>query len=87
MARLVLGYQVTMSSGEVEKMGKRVINEAELKEIQSKLAMESDVMNKCTQNLLTTLLQYVKGDAQSEGYVRWDERSDRVVPIHRSQGS
>ena len=34
--------------GEVEKMGKRVINEAELKEIQSKLAMESDVMNKCT---------------------------------------
>ena len=34
--------------GEVEKMGIRVINEAELKEIQSKLAMESDVMNKCT---------------------------------------
>ena len=37
--------------GEVEKMGKRVINEAELKEIQSKLAMESDVMNKCTKIL------------------------------------
>ena len=43
--------------GEVEKMGKRVINEAELKEIQSKLAMESGVMNKCTKILFTTLLQ------------------------------
>ena len=38
--------------GEVEEMGKRVINEAELKEIQSKLAMESDVMNKCTEKFL-----------------------------------
>ena len=50
--------------GEVEKMGKRVINEAELKEIQSKLAMESDVMNKCTKKLYTTLLQNTKGDAR-----------------------
>ena len=50
--------------GEVEKMGKRVINEAEMKEIQSKLAMESDVMNKCTKILFPTLLQYTKGDAK-----------------------
>ena len=50
--------------GEVEKMDKGVINEAELKEIQSKLASESDVMNKCTKNLYTTLLQYTKGDAR-----------------------
>ena len=46
--------------GEVENMGKRVINEAELKEIQPKLAMESDVMNMCTTFLYTTLLQYKK---------------------------
>ena len=50
--------------GEVEKMGKRVINEAELKEIQSKLTMKSDVMNKCTTILYTTLLRYTKGDAR-----------------------
>ena len=46
--------------GEVEKMGKRVINEAELKKIQSKLTMESNVTNKCTKILYTTLLQHTK---------------------------
>ena len=45
-------------------MGERVINEAELKVIQSKLARESDVMNKCTKILYTLLLQYTKGDAR-----------------------
>ena len=73
-----------MILGEVEKMGKRVINEAELKEIQSELAMESDVMNKCTKILHTTLLQYTKRRRQSEGYVWWNERSDGVVPVHCS---
>ena len=68
--------------GEVENMGRRVINEAELKEIQSKLAMESDVMNMCTKFLFTTLLQYTKRRRQSEGYVPWDERSDGVVRVH-----
>ena len=53
-----------MILGEVEKMGKRVINEAELKEIQSKLTMESEVMNKCTKIVKTTLLQCTKGDAR-----------------------
>ena len=33
-------------------MGKRVIYEDELKEIQSKLTRESDVMNKCTKNFI-----------------------------------
>ena len=33
-------------------MGKRVIYEDELKEIQSKLTMESDVMNKCTKKII-----------------------------------
>ena len=37
-----------MILGEVEKMGKKIINKAELKEIQWKFAMESVVMNKCT---------------------------------------
>ena len=50
--------------GEAEKTGKWVINEAELKEIQSKFAMESDVMNMCTKILNMTLLQYTKGDAR-----------------------
>ena len=53
-----------MILGEVEKMGKRVINEAELEEIQSKLTMESDIMNKCTKNLYTTLQEYTEGDAR-----------------------
>ena len=46
------------------KWANTVINEAGLKEIQSKLAMESDVMNKCTNILYTTLLQYTKVDAR-----------------------
>ena len=37
---------------------------SELQEIQSKLSMESDVMNKCKKFLYTTLLQYTKGDAR-----------------------
>ena len=48
---LVLGdEQWDVILGEVEKMGKRVINEAELKEIQSKLTMESDVMKQVYEN-------------------------------------
>ena len=40
--------QREMVLGDVEKMGKKIINNAELKEIQSKLTMENDIMNKCT---------------------------------------
>ena len=65
--------------GEVEKMGKRVINEAELKEIQSKLTMESDVMNKCTKIVKYDVAPIHKRRRQSEGDVRWDERSAGVV--------
>ena len=39
-----------MILGDVEKMGKRIINNAELKEIQSKLTMENDTTNKCMVN-------------------------------------
>ena len=73
--------------GEVENMGRRVINEAELKEIQSKLAMDSDVMNMCTKFFIYDVAAIHKRRRQSEGYVRWDERSDGVVPVHSSQGS
>ena len=68
-----------MILGEVEKMGQRVINEAELKEIQSKLAMESDVMNKCTKILLYDVAAKNKRRRQNEGYVWWNKRSDGVV--------
>ena len=40
--------QREMILSEVEKMGKMIINNAELKEIQSKLTMENDTTNKCT---------------------------------------
>ena len=73
-----------MILGEVEKMGKRVINESELKEIQSKLAMESDVMNKCTKIFFYDIAAIYKRRRQSEGYVWWNERSDGVVPVHCS---
>ena len=39
-----------MILSEVEKMGKMIINNAELKEIQSKLTMENDTTNKCMEN-------------------------------------
>ena len=48
---LLSAHDVGRDLGEVEKMDKRVINEAELKEIQSNLAMESDVMDICTKIL------------------------------------
>ena len=75
--------------GEVEKMGKRVINEAELKEIQSKLAMESDVMNKCTKILYTTLLQYTKGDARvkvTSGGMKGAMESFRYI-VHKGRNT
>ena len=43
-------------------------------------------MNNSTKELKTTLLQYKKR-RQSDSCVRWDERSDGVVPVHCSQGS
>ena len=50
--------------GEVENMGKKVVNEVELKEIRMKPTKESEVMHKCTNILHTTLLQCAKGDAR-----------------------
>ena len=78
-----------MILGEVEKMGKRVINEAELKEIQSKLTMESDVMNKCTNILYTMLLQYTIGDARVKvmsGGVKGALESYRYI-VHKGRNT
>ena len=68
--------------GDVEKMGQKAINEAELKEIQMKLTMESDVVTKCTKYFMYDVAAIHRRRRQSQGFVGWDEMSDGVVTVH-----
>ena len=74
--------------GEVGKMGKRVINEAELKEIQSKLTMESDVMNKSTKNCIRRCCN-TKNDARvtvASGGMKGTMESYRYI-VHKGRNT
>ena len=71
--------QCEMILGDVEKMGKKIINNAELKEIQTKVTTDNDIMNKCS--FFTTLLQYTKSDTRvkvTSGGLKGSTESYRV---------